>query len=141
MALSARLRLRGSRCFDYVYQRGLIYHGKWMSLRIIFERREYLSQKLQDLPASPFRCSVVVSTKVSKSSVRRNFLRRLLHEILQNNLCAINRDHANRNLDLNPRKFRSRWLILSLKPGSNNVSSLTLMGECISLLAKAGLES
>nr|YP_009530950.1 bacterial ribonuclease P protein component of ribozyme [Paulinella micropora]AXY63639.1 bacterial ribonuclease P protein component of ribozyme [Paulinella micropora] len=135
MALSARLRLRGSRCFDYLYQNGRIYHGEWIVLRVALERREYLRNGIRNLPTSLFRCSVVVSTKVSKSSVRRNAIRRLLHQYLQEILLRQSIP------PLNPGEKRlGHWLLLSLKPGCSDIDPRLLRQDCLSLLTKAELQ-
>nr|AUG32780.1 bacterial ribonuclease P protein component of ribozyme [Paulinella longichromatophora] len=137
MALSARLRLRGSRCFDHLYQRGRAYHGKWMVLRVVLERHEYLKYDIQELPTSPFRCSVVVSTKVSKSSVRRNALRRLFHEYLRE-ILSLNSTYPNAIEYME--KPLGRWVMLSLKPGSSEINPIFLRQDCLSLFTKAELQ-
>ena len=75
---------------------------------------------------SPWRCGVVVSSKVHKRAVQRNRLRRLLHNHLMSVMGAS---------ELTP----SRWLLLSLKPGSAERSPEALLGECSHLLKQAGL--
>jgi ribonuclease P protein component len=67
----------------------------------------------------------VVSSKVHKRSVRRNRLRRLLHA----HLLAQPIEAGERSL----------WLLLSLKPGSADLPSQALLGECSQLLHQAGL--
>ena len=76
-------------------------------------------------PVSPWRCGVVVSTKVHKRAVRRNRLRRQLHEGLR---------QLTLRADLPP-----LWLLISLKPGSADLDRHHLLGECQHLLSKAGL--
>ena len=75
---------------------------------------------------SPWRCGVVISSKVHKRAVRRNRLRRLLHGHVMALLDG---------LDGPP----SRWLLISLKPGSAERSPEVLLGECTQLLKQAGL--
>jgi ribonuclease P protein component len=76
---------------------------------------------------SPWRCGVVVSTKVHKRAVQRNRLRRQLHQdVLQ---------------QLRGSSGSPLWLLISLKPGSATWESPRLLGECRHLLDKAGLSS
>ena len=117
MVLPQQHRLRGHRFFDRLYREGRRYHGPSMVLRV--------------LPAtppgerpSPWRCGVVVSSKVSKRAVRRNRLRRLLHGHL---------------LRQSPAAAAPFTLLISLKPGSADLSPEVLLGECTDLLRKAGL--
>jgi ribonuclease P protein component len=67
---------------------------------------------------------VIVSSKVSKRAVRRNRLRRLLHQALMG--------HP-------PQPQEPCWLVFSLKPGSIDAEEPVLLGECRLLLQKAGL--
>jgi ribonuclease P protein component len=67
---------------------------------------------------------VVVSSKVSKLAVRRNRLRRLLHDAL---------------LRHPPEPATPLWLLISLKPGCLERGEDQLLGECRDLLHHAGL--
>jgi len=67
---------------------------------------------------------VAVSTKVSKQAVRRNRLRRLLHDHLRR--CA-------------PAASAPQWLLLSLRPGAAEADPNRLLEECTHLLRQAGL--
>ena len=125
MALPQRHRLRGQRCIDALYQRGRVVHGPSMSLRWLQADPALLRHVPSGQSASPWRCGVVISSKVHKRAVRRNRLRRQLHEDL--------RTTAFRQ-DLPP-----LWLLISLKPGSADLERHHLLGECHHLLRKAGL--
>ena len=125
MALPQRHRLKGQRVFDRVYQKGRRIHGSFLVLRILDALPPLLPAEQQACPASPWRCGVVVSSKVHKRSVRRNRLRRLLHA----HLLAQPIEAGDRCL----------WLLLSLKPGSADLPSQALLGECSQLLHQAGL--
>jgi ribonuclease P protein component len=70
---------------------------------------------------------VVVSAKVSKRAVRRNRLRRLLHEWLTRACAGV------------PEQRRGTWVLLSLKPASLDAPPERLLGECDLLFQKAGL--
>ena len=125
MALPQRHRLKGQRVFDRVYQKGRRIHGFYLVLRILEALPGLLPAEQQACPPSPWRCGVVVSSKVHKRSVRRNRLRRLLHA----HLLAQPIEAGERSL----------WLLLSLKPGSADLPSQALLGECSQLLHQAGL--
>ncbi|MFN9645624.1 MAG: ribonuclease P protein component [Cyanobacteriota bacterium] len=124
MALPQKHRLRGAKVFDRLYRQGRRFHGQWLTLRVLPEIPSLLPVRDRPHASSPWRCTVVVSSKVSKRAVRRNQLRRLLQEQLL-------RDP--------PRPLRPSWLVFSLKPGSVEVEQAHLLGECRSLLRKADL--
>ncbi len=122
MALPQCHRLKGQRIFDALYQRGKAFHGSAMVLRTLT-----VDQRLDPIPQpSPWRCGIVISSKVHKRAVRRNRLRRLLHQDLLTSLQA-------------PSWASSLWLLLSLKPGSADLPSERLLGEFRHLLRQAGL--
>lgn len=124
MALPQKHRLRGIKVFDRLYRQGRRYHGTWLSLRVLPEDPALLPPRDRPHPPSPWRCAVIVSSKVSKRAVRRNRLRRLLHQQL---------------LDHPPAPVRPSWLVFSLKPGSVDAEEALLLGECLQLLRKAEL--
>lgn len=97
-----------------------------MVLRCLEAVPDLLPPEQQRHDPSPWRCGVVVSSKVHKRAVRRNRLRRLLH----NHLVSVLGDHE---------ATVSRWLLISLKPGSAERSPEALLGECSHLLQQAGL--
>jgi ribonuclease P protein component len=95
-----------------------------MVLRLLQAQADLLPPSDRHHSPSPWRCSVVVSSKVSKRSVRRNRLRRLLHA------------HLLREAPSGP---HSLWLLLSLKPEAGATAEPLLLEECTHLLRKAGL--
>jgi ribonuclease P protein component len=127
MALSRDLRLRGVKAFDHLYRKGRRFHGTYLVLRSVVGEPSLLRTPLAQVPLHGCRCAVVVSTKVSKRSVRRNRLRRLLHGWL-NERCG--------HWTADPNGL---WLLLSLKPGCVEASPEALLGECSELFRKAGL--
>jgi len=127
MVLSREHRLRGRFVFDRLYQKGQRHHGNLMVLRCLAAQPELLKPDPRDCNPLSCRLGVVVSNKVSKRSVRRNQLRRLLHQ----HLTGLVRDLPDQGM--------SRWLLISLKPGSAEATEQALLGECSELLAKAGL--
>ncbi len=126
MALPGPHRIKGQRAFDFLYQQGRRLHGGWMVLRIAEARPALLKAGAHPSPGSPWRCAVVISSKVSKRAVQRNHLRRLLHGHLLSTLAATPPE-------------RAAWLLISLKPGSANAAPSELLGECDQLLQQAGL--
>jgi len=95
-----------------------------MVLRLLPEDPSLLPPVCRRHAPSGWRCSVVVSSKVHKRAVRRNRLRRLLHQELWR---------------LPPRTVRPLWLLLSLRPGSAEIEEERLLGEWNDLLRQAGL--
>ena len=137
MALPQRHRLKGQRIFDALYRRGQSLHGAAMVLRWMPPDPAVLVSRgiagaaipLTGVePASPWRCGVVISNKVHKRAVRRNRMRRQLHEALRQAL-------PQRACGDEP----GPWLLISLKPGSADWEPDRLLGECRHLLGKAGL--
>ncbi len=127
MVLPREHRLRGRFVFDRLYQKGQRHHGSLMVLRSLNAQPELLKPDPRDHSPNSCRLAVVVSSKVSKRSVRRNQLRRLFHSHLTAAVRAL------------PDQANGRWLLISLKPGSAEASDEALLGECSQLLAKAGL--
>jgi len=124
VALPQRHRLRGARIFEQLYRRGRSYESASLVLRVLAAEATLLQPSQLRHPPSSWRCTVVVSTKVSKRAVQRNRLRRLLHGHLL--ACA-------------PESSSPRWLLISLRPGSQAVDPGQLLGECSNLLRQAGL--
>jgi len=125
LALPQCHRLRGQRLFDALYQRGQTVHGPSMSLRWLRADQALQRSAAAECPESAWRCGVVISSKVHKRAVRRNRLRRQLHDGLQRVLWRPG--------------LPPLWLLISLKPGSADLSRDHLLGECQRLLSKAGL--
>ncbi|MBM5796730.1 MAG: ribonuclease P protein component [Cyanobacteria bacterium K_Offshore_0m_m2_072] len=136
MALPQAHRLRGQRVFDALYRRGRAIHGMAMVLRWMPADAALLPQPQDPQPPSPWRCGVVVSSKVHKRAVQRNRLRRLLHQGLQTLMQAPDSPHNPAGISGLPHGI---WLLISLKPGSATWEHERLLGECRDLLAKAGL--
>ena len=127
MALPLRHRLKGQRVFDCIYQKGRKHHGPFLVLRLLKAQANLLPASQRLAPLSPWRCGVVISSKVHKRSVRRNRLRRLLH------------DHLLHQLGADQALTTPLWLLISLKPGSAEREDAQLLGECSQLLRQAGL--
>jgi ribonuclease P protein component len=125
MALPQRHRLKGQSIFARLYRRGRASHGPFLMLRWLPSQPDLLPPDQRGRAPSPWRCGVVVSTKVHKRAVRRNRLRRQLHEALL-------------TLQIG-RPGEPVWLLLTLRPGSADRSGAELLGECLDLLRRAGL--
>ena len=122
------MRLRGHRCFNRLHRQGRRHHGSYMVLRVVDENQTLLRPELQRIPSVSCRCALVISCKVSKLSVERNRLRRLLH------------DHLRQHLETRA-ELTGRWLLFSLRPEAGRAESTQLLKECDSLLRSAGLMS
>ena len=126
MALPKNLRLKGHRTFDYIYKNSKRYFGKFMDLRIAKPNEKiHNSHKLSTSPYQ-FKMAVIISKKVSKSSVTRNKIRRLLHQYFIDNLHNIN-NHI------------PYWLIVNLKPGDSHGYEKAIVEEFQLLISKAVL--
>ncbi len=125
MALPQQHRLRGRRVFDRLYRQGRRFQGPALLLRVLPADPSLLPPARTPGPApSPWRCGLVISSKVSKLAVHRNRLRRLVH------------DHLLRHP---PAPVSPQWLLISLKPGSLAFGDQHLLEECTQLLGQAGL--
>ena len=124
MVLPQRHRLRGRGVFDYIYQRGQRFQQGLLQLRIADAATNLLREPPESLEGE-LRFGVVISSKVSKRAVKRNCLRRLLHDAFLR------------------QKFRSdlppTWLLLNLRPGAVELSDDNLLEEWSTLIQRAGL--
>ena len=124
MVLPQRHRLRGRGVFDYLYQRGQRFQQGLLQLRVADAAPQLLREPPVGLDRElPF--GVVISSKVSKRAVKRNRLRRRLHEAFLR--------QAFRS-DLPP-----TWLLLNLRPGAAELSDDNLLEEWSTLIQRAGL--
>ena len=126
MVLPKHMRLRGHKCFDFIYKKGTRFYSSSMILRVS-NANSKLYFKEKDSQIKPFiKCAISISNKVSKKSVIRNKLRRLLHHHLSYNLS---------NIVLK----NEVWAFISLKPSCLQNSNSKLLKECDKLLIKAGI--
>ena len=124
MVLPQRHRLRGRGVFDYLYQRGQRFQQGLLQLRVAAAAPELLREPPQNLQRE-LRFGVVISSKVSKRAVKRNHLRRQLHQAFV---------EQNFRSDLPP-----TWLLLNLRPGAAELSDDNLLKEWSTLIQRAGL--
>ena len=98
-----------------------------MVLRVSTAEPNLLRKELRGINNHSCRCALVISSKVSKRAVKRNRLRRRLH------------DHLRQRLECR-RDLADLWLLFSLRPEAGEVDPSQLLKECDSLLRDAGLE-
>ena len=126
MVLPKHMRLKGHRCFDFIYKEGSRFYSSSMVLRVTDANKKPQVKGKQSKTRSSIKCAISISNKVSKKSVTRNKLRRLFHHHLSLRLSNMSCD-------------KEIWAFISLKPSSMKNSDSTLLKECDKLLTKAGI--
>ncbi len=126
MVLPKHMRLKGHRCFDYIYKEASRFYGPSMVLRVTSANKKLQIKGINSKSRPSIKCAISVSNKVSKKSVTRNKLRRLLHQHLSFRLSKINFDEE-------------VWAFFSLKPSCMKSSNINLLKECDKLLSMAGI--
>ena len=126
MVLPKHMRLKGHRCFDFIYREGSRFNSPSMVLRVVKATTKFQKKEINKNIGPCIKCAVSISNKVSKKSVIRNKLRRLFHHHLTSRLS---------NLYIT----EEIWAFISLKPSCMENSTSTLLKECDKLLIKAGL--
>ena len=126
MALPKAMRLKGHRAFDYIHKNSVKYYGKLMTLKIARSNPEILisHNKIQNL--DHFKIAIVISKKVSKKSVIRNKMRRMLQDCLLKNFSKEN-------------NHKPYWLLVNLKSGDSYNDKIKLLEEFQHLIYKSGL--
>ena len=124
MVLPQQHRLRGRGVFEYLYQRGQRFQQGLLQLRVAEAAPQLLREPPSELERE-LRLGVVISSKVSKRAVKRNRLRRRLHDAFMN---------QSFRQDLPP-----TWLLLNLRPGAAELSVDNLLKEWFTLIQRAGL--
>ena len=126
MVLPRHMRLKGHRCFDFIYKEGSRFYSPSMVLRVTNANTKHQVKGNKSNTRSPIKCAISISNKVSKKSVTRNKLRRLFHH------------HLSRRLS-NVYSKNEIWAFISLKPCCMKNPNSTLLKECDKLLTKAGI--
>ena len=126
MVLPKHMRLKGHRCFDFIYKEGSRFYSSSMVLRVTDANKKLQVKGKQSKTRPSIKCAISISNKVSKKSVTRNKLRRLFHHHLSLRLSNMSCD-------------KEIWAFISLKPSSMKNSDSTLLKECDKLLTKAGI--
>ena len=126
MALPKQMRLKGHRTFKYIHKNSKKYYGKLMDFKISKSCPQILLSHKNHSFVNNFKIAITISKKVSKKSVIRNKIRRLLHEYFLKNF-KTNNNHA------------PYWLLVSLKSGNFYDYESELLNEFQTLLFKTGL--
>ena len=120
------MRLKGHRCFDFIYKQGKRFYSHSMVLRVTNANTKPQVKGENSKTRSSIKCAISISNKVSKKSVTRNKLRRLFHQHLSFRLSNMPFDNET-------------WAFISLKPSCMKNSDSTLLKEGDKLLTKAGI--
>ena len=126
MVLPKHMRLKGHRCFDFIYREGSRFNSPSMVLRVVKATTKFQKKEINKNIGPCIKCAVSISNKVSKKSVIRNKLRRLFHQHLSSRLSKVNNGYE-------------LWAFISLKPTCMKNSNIILLKECDKLLIKAGM--
>ena len=126
MVLPKHMRLKGHRCFDFIYKEGSRFYSSSMVLRVTDANKKPQVKGKQSKTRPSIKCAISISNKVSKKSVTRNKLRRLFHQHLSLRLSNIDVD-------------KEVWAFISLQPSCMKNPESNLLKECDKLLIKAGL--
>ena len=126
MVLPKHMRLKGHRCFDFIYKEGSKFYSPSMVLRVTNANTKLHSIERNSKINPSIKCAISISNKVSKKSVTRNKLRRLFHHHLSHRLS-------------NMRVDSEVWAFISLNPSCMKNSNSNLLKECDKLLTKAGI--
>ena len=126
MVLPKHMRLKGHRCFDFIYKEGSRFYSSSMVLRVTDANKKPQVKGKQSKTRPSIKCAISISNKVSKKSVTRNKLRRLFHHHLSYRL-------SNMSFE------KEVWVFFSMKPSCMKISNNNLLKECDTLLIKAGI--
>ena len=120
------MRLKGHRTFKYVHKNSKKYYGKLMDFKVAKSCPQILKSHKNYNFINNFKLAITVSKKVSKKSVVRNRIRRILQE----------------NFIKNFKKEYNHtpcWVLVNLKCGSSYNYETELLNEFQTLLLKTGL--
>ncbi len=126
MALPKNMRLKGYRTFNYIHKNSIKYYGELMTFKLAKSNPKIpLSHKFTN-SKNNFKVAIAISKKVSKKSVERNKLRRILHEWLLSNIQKIN-------------NHKPYWLLVNLKIGVFSDDKDRLLEDFQNLMFKSRL--
>tara|TARA_B100000579_G_scaffold348952_1_gene302385 strand:- start:470 stop:856 length:387 start_codon:yes stop_codon:yes gene_type:complete len=126
MVLPKNMRLRGHRCFDFIYKEGTKFYSSSMVLRVTKANTKLITKGIKAQISPSIRFAISISNKVSKKSVIRNKLRRLFHHHLSLKFSKIKLSY-------------DVWAFISLKPSCMEIPNSSLLEECDKLFLKAGI--
>ena len=126
MVLPKHMRLKGHRCFDFIYREGSRFYSDSMVLRVTKANSNLQAKRVNSKIRPSIKCAISISNKVSKKAVIRNKLRRLFHHHI--------------SVKLSKMKFdKDVWAFISLKPSCMKNTTSNLLIECDKLFIKSGL--
>ena len=126
MALPKQMRLKGHRTFKYIHENSKKYYGKLMDFKISKACPQILLSHKNYTFNKNFKLAITISKKVSKKSVTRNKIRRMLHECFLKNF----------KKEYNHIPY---WVLVNLKSGNVFDYDSELKKEFQTLLIKIGL--
>ena len=126
MALPKQMRLKGHRTFKYIHKNSKKYYGKLIDFKIAKSFPQILLSHKNYSSNNNFKIAISVSKKVSKKSVVRNKLRRLLHEYFLKNFKS-EHNHI------------PYWVLVNLKNGGSYDYESELLDEFQTLLFRTGI--
>ena len=126
MALPKQLRLKGHRTFKYIHKHSKKYYGKLMDFKIAKSCPRILLSHNNYSFIYNFKLAITVSKKVSKKSVIRNKIRRMLQESFLRNF-------------KNEYNHIPYWVLVNLKSGNIFNYESELIKEFQTLFFKTGL--
>ena len=126
MALPKVMRLSGHRTFKYIHKNSKKFYGNLMDFRIAKTNPGVLRSHKINHGFSNFKIAITVSKKVSKKSVVRNRIRRLLQETFLKEFSK-NYNHV------------PYWVLVNLKNGNCCNYETELLKEFQTLFFKSGL--
>ena len=126
MALPKHLRLKGHRTFKYLHKNSKKYYGKLIDFKIAKSFPQILISHKNYSSNNNFKIAISVSKKVSKKSVVRNKIRRLLHEYFLKNFKS-EHNHI------------PYWVLVNLKCGGSYNYESELLDEFQTLLFRTGI--
>ena len=126
MALPKSMRLNGHRTFKYIHKHSKKFYGNLMDFRIAKTNSAVLRSHKITHGFSNFKIAITVSKKVSKKSVVRNRIRRLLQETFLKEFSK-NYNHV------------PYWVLVNLRSGDFCNNENELLKEFQFLIIKSGL--
>ena len=120
------MRLKGHRTFKYIHENSKKYYGKLMDFKISKACPQILLSHKNYTFNKNFKLAITISKKVSKKSVTRNKIRRMLHECFLKNF----------KKEYNHIPY---WVLVNLKSGNVFDYDSELKKEFQTLLIKTGL--
>ena len=126
MALPKQLRIKGHRTFKYIHKNSKKYYGNLMDFKVAKSYPRILQTHKNYSFNNNFKLAIIISKKISKKSVTRNRIRRMLHECFLKNF---KREH----------NHIPYWVLVNLKSGNFYDYESELLNEFQTLLFKIGL--